>query len=160
MNTKRTTPDIEAQYRTMLLIWIALLNSQLVFLLIVFLTRPQLFRLDFTQPILGESGRGSGSTAALIIGFAVAAVTAVLFSFAFKKRLNERATAAQDTAQVQTGLIIALALCEAASVFGLTLAFAFEYQYFFAWLAIGILGMILHFPKRDHLHAASQNRER
>ena len=146
--------DIETQYKTLIILWVGLVMSQLLFVVLVYFTRPQLFRFDFAQPVLG-GGRGSGSTAALIIGFAVAAVTAVLFSFAFKRRLNERAVSEQDPAQVQTGLIIALALCEAASLFGLTLAFAFDYPYFYAWLALGILGMTLHFPKRDALHAAS-----
>jgi hypothetical protein len=148
-------PNVEVQYKTLLIIWAALIMSQLLFLLLVFLTRPKLFQFDFTQPILGESSTKTGSSGALIIGFAIAAVTAVLFSFAFRRRLNERAVATQDTAQVQSGLIIALALCEASSLFGLTLAFAFEYQYFFLWIALGILGMVLHFPKRDELHAAS-----
>lgn len=147
----------------MIIIWAALLMSQVMFVALVFITRPELFRFDFSQPMLGPSWRPTGSSAAVIIGFAVAAVTAVLFSFAFRKRLNERAVAEQNPAHVQSGLIIALALCEASSLFGLTLAFAFDYQYFFLWIALGILGMILHFPKRDHLHAAaykSQNRER
>lgn len=141
-------PNIEAQYKSMLIIWAGLLMSQLMFVLVIFLTRPTLFTFDFSQPIAGNS-------ASMVVGFAVAAVTAVLFSFAFRKRLNERAVEAQDTAQVQSGLIIALALCEASSLFGLTLAFAFDYQYFFLWIALGVIAMLLHFPKRDELHAAS-----
>ncbi len=150
--------DIEAQHKTLVIIWASLLMSQAVFLLLVYFTRPELFRLDFARPVLGEGGRGSGSTPALVIGLAVAAVTAVLFSFAFKRRLNERAAAEQNQAQVQTGLNIALALCEASSLFGLTLAFAFDYPYFFAWIALGVIGMILHFPKRAALHAASMQK--
>lgn len=140
-------PNVEAQYKSMVVIWAALLMSQLMFVLVIFLTRPKLFTFDFSKPVAGISG-------AMVIGFAVAAVTAVLFSFAFRKRLNERAIASQDTGLVQTSLIIALALCEASSLFGLTLAFAFDYQYFFAWIILGVLGMILHFPKRDQLHSA------
>lgn len=139
----------------MLVIWASLLMSQVMFVVVVVFTRPKLFQFDLSHPILGEGSTKVGSTAALIIGFAIAAVTVVLFSFAFRRRLNERAVEGQDTAQVQTGLIIALALCEAASLFGLALAFAFDYQYFFAWIALGIIGMIFHFPKRDELHAAS-----
>ncbi len=151
MNAK---PNIETQYTTLVIIWAALLMSQVLFLLMVYLTRPQLFRFQFTQPLLSDSSGATGSTGALIIGFAAAAVTAVLFSFAFKRRLNERAVAAQDPAQVQAGLVIALALCEASSLFGLTLAFAFDYQYFFIWITLGVIATILHFPKRDALHAA------
>ncbi len=147
-------PNVEGQYKTMLLIWAALIMSQVMFLVLVFLTRPELFRFDFSQSVLGPSGRPTGTNAAVIIGFAVAAVTAVLFSFAFRRRLNERAVTEQNAAHVQSGLIIALALCEASSLFGLTLAFAFDYPYFYAWIALGILGMLLHLPKRDELHAA------
>lgn len=148
MTAKSNIPNIEAQYKSMLIIWAALLMSQLLFVLMLFLTRPNLFKFDFSKPIAGASG-------AMVLGFAIAAVTAVLFSFAFRKRLNERAVAAQDTGQVQSGLIIALALCEASSLFGLALAFAFDYQYFFLWIILGVTSMLLHFPKRGELHAAT-----
>ncbi len=144
-------PSVEAQYKTMVVIWVALLMSQFLFVLMLVFIKPNLFKFDFSKPIAGVSG-------AMVVGFAVAAVTAVLFSFGFRKRLNERAVAEQDMGQVQSGLIIALALCEASSLFGLALAFAFDYQYFFLWIGLGILGMILHFPKRDELHAASYKR--
>jgi hypothetical protein len=142
------TPNVEAQYKTMVVIWAALLMSQLMFVLMLVLTKSHLFKFDFSKPIAGASG-------AMVLGFAVAAVTAVLFSFGFRKKFNERAVAAQDTALVQNGLIIALALCEASSLFGLALAFAFDYQYFFLWIGLGVVAMLLHFPKRDELHAAS-----
>lgn len=149
MENKNTT--VEAQYKTMVLLWAALLMSQFLFVLLIFLTRPKLFTFDFSQPVMGPSS-------AMVLGFAAAAVTAVIFSFAFRKKLNERAVATQDPGQVQTGLIIALALCEASSLFGLALAFGFEYQYFFVWIILGVIGMILHFPNRDALHAASYNK--
>ena len=148
MNNQK--PNVEAQYKSMLIIWVALLMSQFMFVLLIFVTRPKLFTFDFSKPIAGASG-------AMVLGFAVAAVTAVLFSFGFRKRLNERAVAVQDTALVQSGLIIALALCEASSLFGLALAFAFDYQYFFLWIGLGVLGMILHFPKRDELNVANHS---
>ncbi|MEO7674901.1 MAG: hypothetical protein ABIU09_12595 [Pyrinomonadaceae bacterium] len=149
MNSEK--PNVEVQYKAMLVIWAALLMSQLLFVLLLFLTRPKLFKFDFSKPIAGVSG-------AMVLGFAVAAVTSVLFSFAFRKRLNERAVAAQDTALVKTGLIIALALSEASSLFGLALAFAFDYQYFFLWMILGIIATLIHFPKRDELHAASMQK--
>ncbi len=147
-------PNVEARYRNLLVIWAAILMTQPVFVAIVFITRPGLLNFEFTQPLLGPSGRDTGSTSAVIVAFAIAAVTAVLFSFAFKRRLNERAVESQDPAQVQTGLVIALALCEASSLFGLVLAFAFEYQYFFVWMALGAAAIALHFPPREPLHAA------
>ena len=140
-------PGLVAQYQTLLIIWGALLMSQLLFVVMLVVTKPNLFRFDFSQSPLEPS-------AAMILGFAVAAVTCVAFSFAFKRRLYERAVEEQSPAQVQSGLIIALALCEASSLFGLVLAFAFDYPYFFLWFALGILGMLLHFPKQSDLLAA------
>ncbi len=140
-------PGIAAQYQTLIVIWAALLMSQLMFVVLIFLTKKELFNFDFSKPVGGQS-------TTMIVGFAVAAITVFVFSFAFRRRLNARAVEQQDTALVQTGLIIACALCEASSILGLALAFAFDYQYFFFWIAPGMLGVILHFPKRDQLHAA------
>ena len=127
-------PNLVAQYQTLLIVWAALLFSQVLFVVMLFILKPNLFRFDLSQSPLEPSG-------AMILGFAVAAVTCVGFSFAFKRRLYERAVEAQDPAQVQSGLIIALALCEASSLFGLVLAFAFDYPYFFLWFILGIAGM-------------------
>src|SRR3712207_5403448 len=114
---KDPKPNLVAQYQTLVIIWAALLFSQVLFVVLLVVTKPNLFRFDFSQSPLEPSR-------AMILGFAVAAVTCFAFSFAFKRRLYERAVEAQDTAQVQSGLIIALALCEASSLFGLVLAFA------------------------------------
>ncbi|MEJ7848167.1 MAG: hypothetical protein WKF92_08785 [Pyrinomonadaceae bacterium] len=139
---------IAGQHQTMIVLWAALLMSQFMFIVIIFFTRPQLFTLDFSQHFFGNS-------MAQILGFALAAVTVVILSFAFRKKFIERAVQEQNPALVQQGLIIACALCEASSLFGLALAFAFDYQYFFLWFALGIIGIILHFPKKDALLAAS-----
>lgn len=140
-------PNLVAQYQTLLILWAALLFSQVLFVAMLFFVKPGLFRFDFSQNPLEPSS-------AMILGFAVAAVTCVALSFAFKRRLYERAVEAQDPAQVQSGLIIALALCEASTLFGLVLAFAFDYPYFLFWFILGIGGMLLHFPKQNDLLAA------
>src|SRR5688500_14332822 len=110
---KPGTPSIEAQYKSLLILWAALLMSQLMFLVLIFFTRPKLFQFDFTRSILGEGPGDSGSTPAMIVGFGVAAVTAVLFSFAFRRRLNQRASAAQDTALGPTARNTALPIATA-----------------------------------------------
>lgn len=141
-------PKIAGQYQTMIILWAALLMSQFMFIVIIFFTRPQLFTLKFSQHFFGNS-------MAQILGFALAAITVVILSFAFRKKFNERAVQEQNPAHVQSGLIIACALCEASSLFGLALAFAFDYQYFFFWFILGIIGILLHFPRKDALLAAS-----
>lgn len=140
-------PNLVAQYQTLVVLWAALLMSQLMFVVLIFFTKRELFEFRFDQPPEAQSG-------AMILGFAVVALTCVGFSFAFKRRFLERAVEEQKPELVQTGLIIAIALCEAASLIGLSLAFAFDYQYFFAWFILGIAGTALHFPKQNDLLAA------
>src|SRR6187402_2162478 len=104
-------PNLVAQYQTLVVLWAAILMSQLMFVVVLFFTKKELFEFRFSQPIEGQSG-------AMILGFAVAAITCVGFSFAFKGRFWERAIEQQEPKLVQTGLIIAVALCEAASLIG------------------------------------------
>lgn len=140
-------PNLIAQYNTLVILWAAMLMSQVLLLFVAFMTKRELFDFRFDQPITGQSGP-------MILGFAVVALTCVFFSFAFKKRFFERAVEQQEPQLVQTGLVIALAFSEASTIFGLCLAFAFDYQYFFAWFALGILVMLLHFPRQNDLLAA------
>ncbi len=140
--------NIEQSYRTLAIIWFALLSSQVMFLVVTFLAKPELFKFDSGKPVLGEN-------ASIIIAFAFLALTNLALSFVMKKRSFEQAVAEQKIAYVQTGLILACAFCEAISLLGIVLAFAFSYQYFFVWFAVGLLGIILHFPRRDTVIAAN-----
>ncbi len=140
--------NIEQSYKTLAIIWLALLVSQITFLGVIFVAKPDVYRFDLSKPILGEN-------AVIIIVFAFLAITNFALSFIMKKRSYEQAIAKQEIAYVQTGLILACAFCEAISLLGMVLAFAFSYQYFFAWFALGILGFLLHFPRRDDVIAAS-----
>ncbi|MCY7377001.1 MAG: hypothetical protein LH472_13665 [Pyrinomonadaceae bacterium] len=140
--------NIETQYRTMSVLWFALLFSQIMLLVVLFFAKPEIFRFDFSKSLLGEN-------AAVILALAFVGISTFLLSFVWRKRFLAQAVSEQKPALVQTALIIGGALCEAISLFGLVLAFAFSYQYFFLWFALGILGTILHFPKRDNLIAAS-----
>ena len=140
--------NVEGQYRMLTVIWLALLFSQLLLLVVIFLARPEAFRFDFSKSTLGESPL-------ITIMFALLAISNPVLSFVLSRKYINQAIAEQKPALVQTAVITGCALCEATSLFGLVLAFAFSYQYFFLWFALGILGTILHFPKRDDLIAAS-----
>ena len=140
--------NVEGQYRTLTIVWIALLFSQFLMLVVIFFAKPDVFRFDFSTPLLGGN-------AAVIGLFALLAISNFALSFVLSRKYLNQAIAEQKTALVQTATIIGCALCEAISLFGVALAFAFSYQYFFLWFAFGILGTILHFPKRDDLVSAS-----
>ena len=144
-------PNVEGQYRTLTIIWLALLISQLLFAVVIFFAKPQVFRFDFSKPLLGEN-------AMMTIMFAVLAISNLGLSFVLSRKYISQAITEQKTELVQTATILGCALCEAISLFGVVMAFAFSYQYFFLWFALGILGTILHFPKRDNLIAASYKR--
>lgn len=140
--------NVEQSYKTIVIIWLALLFSQIMLLVVIFLAKPEIFKFDFSKPLLGEN-------AVIIIAFAFLAMTNFALSFVMKKRSFEQSVEKQQIALVQTGLILAYAFCEAISLLGMVLAFAFSYQYFFVWFALGILGFLLHFPRRDDVIAAS-----
>ena len=143
--------NVEAQYRVLTIIWIALLFSQLLFTAVIFFAKPEVFRFDFSKSPLGEN-------AAVVGIFALLAISNLAMSFILSRKYINQAIAEQKTELVQTATIIGCALCEAISLLGVVLAFAFSYQYFFLWFALGIIGTILHFPRRENLVAASYKR--
>jgi hypothetical protein len=144
---KQSTP-IKVKYETLVIIWAALLMSQLLFLLVVFVAKPELFRLDLAQPLLGDEPL-------VVLVFAAMAIVLLLLSFVLRNQHLRRAVKDQDASCVQTGLLLGCALSEGCSLLGLILALAFDYQYFFLWIALGLLGILFHFPRRENLLAAN-----
>ncbi len=140
--------NVAQSYRTLIIIWFALLNSQLLLLVVLYFARPEVFQFDFSKPFLGENS-------AMVIVLAVLAVSTFLLSFVLRRKFINQAINEQKLEPVQTAVIISCALCEAISLFGFVLVFTLNYQYFFLWFALGILGIILHFPRRENLIDAS-----
>lgn len=140
--------NIEAQYRTNVIIWLAMLFSQFMFLVLIFFAKPELYNFS-------ELERAKFEIPPVVIALIFASLMTVAMSFVMKAKFLKTAVEQQKTEMVQTALIVALALCEAASLFGVVSAFAFNFRYFFAFMAIGILGFLLHFPRREHYIAAS-----
>ena len=139
---------INAQYQTLLVIWVSLTISQFLFVLLTFFVKPQLFRLDASKPLLG-------SQPIMVVALAAASLAALAASFVMEKKLLDQSVAEQNVGLVVQALITGCALCEAISLFGLFLAFAADYSYFFLFFGLGILGTLLHFPSRKNLLAAS-----
>ena len=139
--------NIEDNYRSLLLIWAALLVSQLLFLVVLYFVMPALFQFDFAKPFFDKN-------AIIIVIFIIAAIANLTMSFALRRKYIAQAVGEKNPALVQTAVIIGCALCESVSLFGLMLAFVAEYQYFLVWFVLGIIGIIFHFPRRADLQAA------
>jgi F0F1-type ATP synthase membrane subunit c/vacuolar-type H+-ATPase subunit K len=139
--------NVEHLFRTTKIVWVVFFVSQISLLLALFLAKKELFGFDFRQSPLGEEP-------IVPIILAMMALFNFGLSFFLKTQAAARAVEAQNPKQVQTATILGLAFCESISIMGLVLAFVFNYQYFFLWFALGILGIILHFPRRDNFMAA------
>lgn len=138
----------EQTYRLLMIIWFALFMSQLMFFVVVYFGKPELFAFDATKSVLGENPP-------IILAFALIGISNLIISIFLGKTFITRAIEEQKVTLIQTGMVIGCALSESISLLGICLAFVFSYQYFFLWIAVGIVGMIFHFPRRDNIHAAS-----
>lgn len=146
---KRPKTSVKVKYQTLVVIWAALLISQFLFFAVIYFVRPELFDIDTSQPLLGDQP-------IIIVLFAAMAVAVILLSFVFRNQHMRRAVEDKDAGCVQTGLVLGCALSEFSSILGVVLALAFDYQYFFAWILLGLLGILFHFPRKGNLDAATQ----
>src|ERR1044072_401126 len=133
--------NAKQSYRTLVIIWAALFMAQFLFLVVVYFARPQVFRFDFSKPLLDEH---SFITVALFI----VAISNFVMSLVLRRKYLAQAEAEQSIGMVQNAMIVGCALCEGISIFGLLLVFLHGYQYFFLFFALAILGFFLHFPRR------------
>ncbi len=140
--------NVKVKYETLVVIWFALLFSQLMFLGIIYLLKPELFDLSSAGPLLSDQPL-------IIIAFAVGAIAFFALSQVLSGQHLRRAVQDQDQTCVQTGLVLGCALSEVSSLLGVILALVFEYHYFFLWIGLGALGILLNFPRKSALAAAS-----
>lgn len=144
---KAKTP-VQVEYKTLVVIWAALLMSQVVFVVMIAVVRPHLLVPDLSQPLLGDQPL-------ITLVFAIGGIAAMVLGFIFRNQHMARAVVDQDAGCVQTGLVLGCAFSEACSLLGVILALAFEYQYFWIWIALGLIGILLHFPRRGTFEAAT-----
>lgn len=140
--------NTDQMHKTLIVIWGAMIFSQLILLAVVFITKPELLNFSFSKPLLGEN-------AIAVMALAAAGFMSVVLSFVIAPHFKNQAISQQKPELIQTALVIGCAMCEACSILGIILAFAFNYQYFFLLIALGILAVIFHFPKKSDLEAAS-----
>lgn len=91
----------------------------------------------------------------MVIVFIIASIPIVHISLVLKKKYLRQSVERQNVGLVQTAMIVGCAMSEVISMFGLFLAFAYDYQYFFLFSAAGIATTLRHFPRRSYMHEAS-----
>jgi hypothetical protein len=136
-NSKR----LDMQYRTMKIVWAGIVISiGWFFAVSLFTGKPD-----------------SEDSQSRIITFALTAIAIllVLVSFAIKQKFYAQAEQKQEPRFVQTGMIVALAMCEGAAMLGLIDSLTTGNRYYPVTFVIALLGMLLHFPRRNQLAAAS-----
>jgi len=79
------------------------------------------------------------------------AVLMVLVAFLIKSKLLSKAVEQQNTAMVQQAYVVTWAITEVAALLGLLDFFLTTDRYYYVLLIIAVLGLLLHFPRREHV---------
>ena len=138
-NPQQIEAKVEARHRTLLFLWFGILMSMSLF-------------LGLTLFVPGNTPEPNP---ALSFGLIGAAFMVVILSVLIKLRVVQRAIEKRDAAMLQTAYVAGFALCEAAALWGVTDHFVTGSSYYYFSFALGALGMLLHFPKKDHVRAAT-----
>ena len=148
LNDSNNSVNIGEAHKTMTIIWFAMLMSQFMFLVVIFFAKPEVYRFDSAKLFGGE-------------GFILLPVLGILgiilfgMSFVFRRNYTNQGINTQNIGILQTGMILGCAFSEAITLFGVVIAFVTGSPLFLLWFALGILGIVLSFPKRDNLIAAT-----
>jgi hypothetical protein len=130
---------IETRYRGLLIVWLAILSSVGVF-----------FALTLFLPRQAQAASPSLVWILCAVGTFVAVI-----SFVPKQQMLRQAEAQQQPRLVTTGYIVAFALSETAGVMGMLLYMLTPGWAYLLMFFVSALFMFLHFPRRQHLAAAS-----
>src|SRR5882672_12842042 len=137
-NNQNDPAKLDSQYRVMLILWMAFLSTIFIYLF-----------LSFVLPRHDEPANR------LLLIFNVMSPLLVATSFVVKRKFLSRSVETQDVRLVSTAFVVAAALCEAGALMGLLDLLVAHDRYYFVLIAFSLLGLLLHFPRRSHLEAAS-----
>src|SRR3954464_3354791 len=130
--------SIDARYRAILILWAAISMSIMSFLFVINLVPAQIApnsRLSLTLNLAG--------------------IAPVALSFILKIKLLQQSIEMNRIELVQIAYVLALALCEMSALLGLIDHFLTGSNYYPVGFAFGLLGILLHFPQKKYLLAAS-----
>ena len=136
--------DLNKRYQTMLILWFALLMSVAMYFVFLLIAAPPL-----------NSGPRTQAQSFMIVVVMMNGAIMVALSFFVKKRFLDRAVDKQDASLVQKGMIFACAMCEVSALLGLVQRLILGYPSYYLMFLLAAAGMLLHFPRRRHLEAAS-----
>ncbi|MBA3767668.1 MAG: hypothetical protein H0W99_11905 [Acidobacteria bacterium] len=132
--------NVDARQRTLLILWFMILMSVgFMFFLTLVIQRP---------------AAGGGDNTLLWV-FAAVSIFPFLLSFVIKRKLLVQSVREQKIALVQSAMIVAVALCESVSLFGMMVYFTTTTPYYYVFFIVSVIGILLHMPRRDQLLAAS-----
>ncbi len=147
MNQTPTDANVEQRLRTLRILWAVFIATVGLLALVCYLA----LRGQETTPAPADGFP-------LIYVFCALGLSVVAASFPFKQSYFKRAEREQKVDHVQTGIIIALALCEAAAQFGLVALFVTGDHSAYLLFLVAALGQLFHFPRREPLLAATAKR--
>lgn len=137
--------NAETKNRSVIFMWAAVMFSQFLMLIAVYYIKPDLLEFDI-------SNISEGSNFIVLIGFAIAGLSSVAASFMVKKHLLASKAGDSPVKNAVTAYTAAIFMSEACSFLGLISAFMLLNPYFFLWIGLGILGTMLHFPRKIHFY--------
>jgi hypothetical protein len=94
----------------------------------------------------------------LSIALIVVAFSATLISFVVKNKLMTRAVELQQTGVVQQAYVVTWAINEVAALLGFLDFFVTGNPYYYALFLLAAAGLLLHFPRREHVENAAFRR--
>jgi magnesium-transporting ATPase (P-type) len=128
--------SIELRIRTMRTLWFALLLSVGVY-------------FGFTLFAGRKEGLAPNPTMSLTL-LCIAMLT-VLVAFVIKSKLLSKAMEQQNPGMVQQGYVMTWAITEVSALLGLLDFFLTNDRYYYFLLIIAALGLLVHFPRREHV---------
>jgi F0F1-type ATP synthase membrane subunit c/vacuolar-type H+-ATPase subunit K len=133
--------EVETNYRTLRIIWLAILAGVITLFVVTRLTQPTLGAPEMIFWILLALGVGNMGA-----------------SFVLKHKMLRQATEKQEPGSIKSAYIVALVLCESVGIFGLIAYFVTGVEQYYYFFVLSGFGILLHKPQRHDLLAAADGR--
>ncbi|MGB9181903.1 MAG: hypothetical protein WCB68_21920 [Pyrinomonadaceae bacterium] len=142
MSQQLQSAGVEGRYRTLIIIWLAIMFSIGV--------------LWVVGTFIMQSSASAQSNGMLNLILTAIGTLLALVSLAVKQKLLAQSVEKQSVQLVSSAYIIAFAMCEGAAIFGMIDRLATNDRYYFLLFIVAVVFMLLNFPKKEHVFAATQ----